>query len=102
MALIDRFERPRVTPGHQGPEILIGERAYVQIRCNGEVVAHGLIGPDWTTLSFLTDGSIGEQRITVEAWARPYRGGPPAGAGDVGVAVAAFRVALPPRGTVSP
>ena len=79
-----------------------GELVYVQVQCNGEPVAHKLVGSTWTTITFETDGSIGENVIEILAWPRPWRGGPPAPAGaEAGVAIGPFRVALPQRGTLS-
>lgn len=79
-----------------------GERVYVQVSCNGALVAQALVGSQWTTLTFDTDGHVGESVISIEAAVRPYRGGPtaPTGAQALGVAIAPFTVALPPRDTV--
>lgn len=79
-----------------------GEQIEVGIACNGAPVVRARVGAGWTQLTFDTDGAVGENEILIEATARPYRGGPPPppGAAAVGVAIGAFRVALPPRGTV--
>jgi hypothetical protein len=75
-----------------------GETIDVTISVNGEVAARAAIGAAWTTMVLDTDGRVGETSLVIEASVRPYRGGPPAmkQPAPVGVAVEAFRVALPP------
>ena len=82
-----------------------GERVFVQIACNDKLVAQTVVGPEWTTVTFDTDGTLGENEITIFATARPYhatalRRGmmvplPPQPGVPVGVAVGPLRVALP-------
>ncbi|MEO8699447.1 MAG: hypothetical protein ABI867_05360 [Kofleriaceae bacterium] len=74
-----------------------GEPLYVQINCNGKLVATGFVRAGWTSLTFDTDGTVGESSIEILAAARPYRGSvPPApGEAEMGVAVGPLRVALP-------
>jgi len=85
------------------------ERLYVQIGCNGKLVASALIGPEWTSVTFDTDGSLGENELTIVAAVRPYRvraGGfagpavpaPPLESVPVGVVIGPLRVALPELG----
>ena len=83
-----------------------GGRTSVQVRCNGKLVAEAPVGAEWTSVAFDTDGSLGENEITIAAEVAPSRAGearapgaagPPAppDRGPVGVAIGPFRVALP-------
>ncbi|HEV7555017.1 MAG TPA: hypothetical protein VGO00_06180 [Kofleriaceae bacterium] len=73
-----------------------GEQVDVEISYNGDSVARATIGPSWTTMVFDTDGSLGENVVTIEARAVDYRGGPPAPAsGTASVAIGPMQVALP-------
>jgi hypothetical protein len=69
----------------------------VTVRCNGAVVATSRIGPSWTTLTFDTDGTLGETRIEIDAPIAPYRIAqrPPLVPEEVGVAIGPLRLALP-------
>jgi len=83
-----------------------GGRARVEISCNGRRVAEAQVGGAWTTISFDTDGRVGESVVAIAAEVAPYRAGeagagvaaapsaPPDG-GPVGVAIGPVRVALP-------
>jgi hypothetical protein len=75
-----------------------GERLYVQIACNDRVVAETFVGAEWTTVTFDTDGMVGENEVTIIAQVRPARVTPapqvPAGVA-IGVAIGPLRVALP-------
>jgi hypothetical protein len=81
-----------------------GESLFVQVTCNGTLVAQALVRAEWTAITFDTDGSLGENEITIVAVARPYRAvsgaagpvvPPPPTALPVGVAIGPLRVALP-------
>jgi hypothetical protein len=67
-----------------------GERVFVQVGCNGKLVAAGLVGADWTIMTFDTDGEVGENVIEIVSTPRPRDAG-----AAVGVAIAPFRVGLP-------
>ena len=72
------------------------EPSYVQVACNGTIVARALVGAGWRTIAFDTDGSVGENVIEIVADTRPFRGSLPApGPGVFGVAIGPIRVALP-------
>lgn len=60
-----------------------GDSVEIVIRCNGEIAARAAVGAQWTTVTFDTDGSVGESTISVEAAAR--------------VAIGPWQIALPPR-----
>jgi hypothetical protein len=83
-----------------------GERARVTISCNGRRVAEEQVGGAWTTISFDTDGRVGESVIAIAAELAPPRAGEagtdaaaapaaPPGGGPVGVAIGPFGVRLP-------
>jgi hypothetical protein len=74
-----------------------GEPLYVQINCNGKLVATAFVRAGWSSITFDTDGSVGETAIEIVAAVRPYRGSVAAAPGGVavGVAVGPLRVALP-------
>lgn len=81
-----------------------GGRLRVWITCNGATVADEEIGATWTNLAFDTDGSVGENVISISAEVAPYRagGGPgtaappaPPGGDPVGVAIGPFHIGLP-------
>ena len=82
--------------------IAAGDKLDVIVRCNGAIVANAAIGPTWTTLTFDTDGRLGENEISFEAAVAPHRAMlrrdapmPPMPPARVGVAIGPFRVALP-------
>ncbi len=75
-----------------------GAQIQVEIACNGSVVAQGSVGASWTTISFDTDGRIGENEITITATVNPHRGAappPPLPWIPVGIAIGPMHVALP-------
>jgi hypothetical protein len=98
----------RWTTGARSEALLPILMLEVTVSCNGNEVARAPIGASWTTLAFDTDGAIGENRIVIEAAIAPYRIVPGAGAASavppppampetpVGVALAPWRIALPP------
>lgn len=84
----------------------VGRQVYVQIGCNGTLVAEAFVGAEWTSLTFDTDGKVGESVITVVSTPAPYQAGdvrtagfvapaPPPDHMSAGVAIGPFRVALP-------
>jgi hypothetical protein len=75
----------------------VGEPLYVQINCNGKLVATAFVRADWTTIAFETDGSVGENVIEIVAAVRAPRGtvAQAPGEPEIGVAVGPLRVALP-------
>jgi hypothetical protein len=86
--------------------VALGEQLFLQIGCNGKLVASGFVGAEWTSITFETDGSLGENEIMIVAPVRPYRGGralpsrfalpePASGEPVLGVAIGPLRVALP-------
>ena len=78
-----------------------GETIDVRVLANGSEVARAAVGPEWTTLAFETDGSVGHNEIAIEARVAPYVAGsavpPPANPVPIGVALGVLHVALPPR-----
>lgn len=79
----------------------------VVVRCNGAIVATAKVGPAWTNVTFDTDGSLGENVITIEAPVAapqaPPSDAPPAldtpvaidSTTPIGVAMRPWHVALP-------
>ena len=83
-----------------------GESLFVQIGCNGTLVATAFVGAGWTSIVFDTDGTVGESVIEIVAIVQPHRTGemlkagfgvpaPLPGASGLGVAVGPLNVALP-------
>jgi hypothetical protein len=72
-----------------------GETVDIEIETGGNV-SRATVGAAWTTMTIDTDGSLGENTITIRAPARSYRGGPAAGDLEaVGVAIGPLQVGLP-------
>jgi hypothetical protein len=78
--------------------VAAGQTVEVVVRCNGAEVARTQVGPTWTSVTFDTDGTLGDNVIAIEAAPRPYAHGPPApkDGAEVAVAVGPLRVTLPP------
>jgi hypothetical protein len=80
-----------------------GQTVAVTVTCNGAAVAHAAVGASWTTITFDTDGEVGESEIGFSAEVAPYRvtdpGGPAAPGKQiaVGLAVGPLHLALPQR-----